>query len=120
MYTGIDLVDVVRIQNAVEKTPGFLHKIFTEGEIAYSKSKKNPYPSLAVRFAAKEAVRKLNRKFQQGIPFTDIEVRNDEEGRPYIVLHDVAEAVMKDLKLTALDVSLSHTDTQAVAVVLAY
>ena len=120
MYIGIDLIDIERVQKAVERTPGFLHKVFTAEEIAYSKNKKNPYPSLAVRFAAKEAVRKLSLKFQQGIPLTDIEIRNDAEGRPYLVLRGAAGSVMEELGLTALDVSLSHTDTQAVAVVLAY
>ena len=120
MLIGVDLVEIDRLRQAVERTPGFLLKVYTEVEINYCHSKKNPYPSLAARFAAKEAVRKLSREFQQGVSLSDIEVKNDSDGKPSLLLHGLAAKAFADLGFSAIELSLSHTDQAAVAMVVVY
>lgn len=118
---GTDLVEIGRIQRAVERWGDhFLDRIFTAAERAYCMdSKKNPYPHLAARFAAKEAVIKALTPLRapgEGAPnLTDIEVANDAAGRPDIRLHGPARSVLKDHQL---HVSLSHEKHYAVATVV--
>lgn len=120
MYIGVDILDIERLKIAAERTPHFLSRVYTPAELAYCQKKANPYPSLAVRFAAKEAVRKLDKKFQQGISWQEIEVNNDEDGKPYIVLRGRAEEARQALQLSGLQISLSHGESQAIAAALAY
>ena len=56
MKIGVDIVEVTRIKNAIEKNNGFLEKVFTKKEIEYCEKRKNKYQSYAGRFSAKEAV----------------------------------------------------------------
>ncbi|MDD3852583.1 MAG: holo-ACP synthase [Syntrophomonadaceae bacterium] len=118
MLIGIDLVDINRIKAAIERTPRFLERVFTPAEREYCQRKTNPYPSLAVRFAAKEAVRKLGEEYSKGIQFHDIEIKNDAAGRPYILLHGLAWQRSQEGRIT-MDVSLSHSRNQAIATVIA-
>lgn len=115
---GVDLVDINRIQEVIERTPRFLERVFTPNEREYCQRKTNPYPSLAVRFAAKEAVRKLGEPYSKGVRFHDIEISNNDQGRPYILLHGLAGQRSQEASLT-LDVSLSHSHNLAIATVIA-
>jgi holo-[acyl-carrier protein] synthase len=83
---GTDIVEIYRIKDAVEKWgERFLKKIFTENEIAYCNKKKDPYPHLAVRFAAKEAVIKASSLLRdKRLAFHDIEILNEPSGKPFI------------------------------------
>lgn len=119
MLIGIDIIDIDRIKKSVERTPRFLERVFSREEIKYCLSKANPYPSLAVRFAAKEAVRKLDPVFSGGIKFHDVEVVVDEKGKPAIRLHGIAEQKGRQAGISSLSVSLSHASQQAVAAVIA-
>jgi holo-[acyl-carrier protein] synthase len=119
MRIGIDIVDIRRFQLVVQRTPRILQRVFTEGERAYCMAKSNPYPSLAARFAAKEAVRKLHPGLSQGIRFHDVEVTVNEQGRPGVALHGAALERCKGLDITGLDLSLSHSKEQAIAAVIA-
>jgi holo-[acyl-carrier protein] synthase len=120
MYIGVDILDIARIKVAAERSKGLLNKVYTPVELAYCFKKADPYPSLAVRFAAKEAVRKLDQAFQQGVSWQEIEVNNRENGQPYIVLYGQAAQAMQTLNLTAIRLSLSHASHQAIAAALAY
>ena len=79
---GTDLVEIGRIQKAIEKNPRFLQKVYTEEEIRYCQRKKNPWQSFAARFAAKEAVSKAMGTGLGKIKLTDIEVKNQSSGQP--------------------------------------
>lgn len=117
VYSGIDVIEVERIKENIEKYESrFLNKIYTEKEIEYCESKGvQKYQSYAGKFAAKEATFKaisnlLNNKYD--IEWKDIEIINDENGRPFICLST-------DLKnIIQIDVSVSHIETVAVANVL--
>ncbi|OGU61405.1 MAG: holo-[acyl-carrier-protein] synthase [Ignavibacteria bacterium GWF2_33_9] len=115
---GIDIAEVQRIKNAVEKYKDkFSGKIFTEEEVAYSMSlKNNEYVHLAARFAVKEAFSKaIGTGITKGFKFREVGVINKENGEPVLILTgDLAEKYGR----YKFHVSISHTDTNAVAVVV--
>lgn len=115
--TGVDIVEISRIKNAVNRwSDKFLHKVFTDNELKYSKQKKIPYQHLAARFAAKEAVLKAfgNGMFRR-VEWSHVEILNDPLGKPLVKLHGAAKK-MKDSKgITDIVISMSHTRTYAVA-----
>ncbi len=90
MRIGIDIVDIDRLKRVVERTPHFLERVYSQQEIDYCFQKHNPYPSLAARFASKEAFRKLDNSFSRGVRFHDVEVVLADGGRPILVLHAAA------------------------------
>lgn len=119
MLAGIDIIEIERFKQTVERTPRILGRVFTRAELDYCCRFKNPYPSLAARFAAKEAVKKLHNGFMQGVRFQDIEVLNDPNGRPRVHLGGRAAEFYGKSGLSSIDLSLSHSLQQAVAMAVA-
>lgn len=116
--TGLDIVKTQRIRDAVERWGDkFLERVFTCDEIAYSYKKKDPFLSLSVRFAAKEAFIKALSP-DQNIPLIDIEVRNQNNGRPVLELHGKTGEFLKVRKIQAIHLSLSHEKDYGVACVV--
>lgn len=113
--TGIDAVEIDRIAHSMERYgERFLQRLFTPGEIAYCRRKKNNAESFAARFAAKEAGAKaLGTGIQQGITWTEIEVRR-APGQPP-TLHFSGRALQRAQHLGVRQVSLSLTHTQTLA-----
>lgn len=114
---GTDIIEIERIKNSIEdeKTgKAFVEKIFTPKEIAYCESKKSQkYQHYAVRFAAKEAAFKAfseQIEDKYAISWKDIEVVNNEQGRPKLNLTG-----MNLKKIENIDISLSHCKEYAVA-----
>jgi holo-[acyl-carrier protein] synthase len=115
---GIDLVKIERIKNVVEKWgKRFLDRVFTEEEISYCYEKKEPYLSLAVRFAAKEA---LVKAIGSAIPvsLTDIEVINMDTGKPFLKVNGRLEEFFKEKLIRKVHLSLSHEHEYGVACVV--
>lgn len=112
---GTDMVEIIRIQKAIEKNPRFLQKVYTEEEIRYCQRKKNPWQSFAARFAAKEAVSKAMGTGLGKIGLTDIEVKNHAAGQPQIVLYGNAKAFAQEHGLGRVHISLSHSEAYAIA-----
>ena len=115
--TGVDIIEIDRIKQSIEETNGkFCERVYTQKEIEYCESKKmQKYQHYAARFAAKEAVLKaisqlLQSKFD--IEWKEIEVLNDDEGRPFVNL------LKKDIPIDEIDISISHCKTYAVASVV--
>lgn len=113
--TGTDIIEIERVKASIEDTDvKFCERVYTEKEIEYCESKKmQKYQHYAARFAAKEAVFKaisktLNRKYD--ITWKDIEVLNDETGRPYIKLSEQFANKIEDI-----DISISHCKKYAIA-----
>lgn len=116
---GVDIVEVPRIQAAVERWNGrFENRVYTESERIYCRSKARPYPSFAARFAAKEAAMKALGTGWNGVDWKEIEVIRGERGKPAIRFH--GRALERFIALGGRDVrlSLSHTESYAVAEVL--
>ena len=118
IQTGIDIIEVERIQEAIEKGGDhFKNRIYTEQEIAYCESKKKTkYQHYAARFAAKEAVYKAISNLisdRSDALWKQIEVEQDENGRPWIQKKKIAK-----IELEGIDISLSHLQGLAVASVV--
>lgn len=113
--TGTDIIEISRIKESIESTnKKFCERVYTEKEREYCESKNmQKYQHYAARFSAKEAVFKavsdeLENKFQ--INWKDIEILNDEKGRPYVnILNN------KIQNIEDIDISLSHCKEYAIA-----
>lgn len=113
---GIDIIEVDRIeQMIIEYNNSFLNRIFTINEIAYcEKSYAHKYEKYAARFAAKEAVFKsLNVKDVTNVKWTDIEIFNEDTGRPLVKLSGELAKYIE--KIDNVDISLSHIKDTAIA-----
>ncbi|MGK7346640.1 MAG: holo-ACP synthase [Candidatus Nitrospinota bacterium M3_3B_026] len=113
---GIDLCDPERIKKAVARHGArFLDRVFTPAEIESLSRLKNPYPSYAARFAAKEAVMKLLGRGMGSVAFTEIEITADPGGRPRVTLRGGARRLADSLGVGDVDVSLTHEKGMAAA-----
>lgn len=112
---GIDICNIKRFETAVKKNRKFLARVFSSGEIAYCRMKKNSVLHFAGRFAVKEAFIK-SVSVDKTIALNEIEVANDRNGKPEIVLTPRIKAVLKLKKGKKLSVSISHTHNSAAAV----
>ncbi|MCK9229901.1 MAG: holo-ACP synthase [Syntrophales bacterium] len=117
---GIDSVDVARMESMI-KRKGFraLKRLFSAGEIDYCGSRPAPAQHYGARFAAKEACMKcLGRGIWGGMAFKDIETVRNTDGSVRLVLHGQARERFETIGGTSLHVSLTHTETIAVAMVV--
>jgi phosphopantetheine--protein transferase-like protein len=115
---GIDIVKVSRIRAAVERWgQRFLERVFTAEEISYAYKKNDPFLSLSVRFAAKEAFIKAAPQ-PHVISLTDIEVTNEENGRPRLRLRGNARSAVGEMEIRKIHISLSHEKDYGVACVV--
>jgi holo-[acyl-carrier protein] synthase len=108
---GLDLLEIGRLERALEKRPRLAERLFTEGERAYAAARARPGQHLAARFCAKEAVAKAL-ALEVWSP-RDVEVVVAASGAPEIVLHGTLAA------LGPVGVSLTHEDGLAAAVAVA-
>ena len=113
--TGIDIIEVNRIKEAIQDLDEkFLKSVYTNYEIEYCNSKNNmKYQHFAARFAAKEAVfkaisNKLKSKYD--ISWTDIEIKNDENGKPMFFIDKLNKC-----DIISKDISMSHIKDYAIA-----
>jgi holo-[acyl-carrier protein] synthase len=116
---GIDLVDVARFADVLARRPKLAERLFTVEERAYAGVFANPAPSLAARFAAKEAVMKALGVGLGAFAFSDVEVQRQPSGSPDLVLSGRAARLASERQVRAWMVSLTHTSSAAAAVVLA-
>jgi holo-[acyl-carrier protein] synthase len=117
--TGIDLIEVPRIARSIERYGDrFLHRVFTDEEIAYCGARASVAESFAARFAAKEAGAKaLGTGIQHGVSWKEFEVRRVPGNRPTLVLTGRARAIAGQLGVTHVSLSLTHTASLAMAAV---
>ncbi|HSW46972.1 MAG TPA: holo-ACP synthase [Phycisphaerae bacterium] len=114
---GIDLIECERIRD-IWKRHGdrFLQRLLTDAEIAHTHRYKDPVPSIAGRFAAKEAVLKvLGTGWRGQIAWRDMEIANDAHGQPSITLIGECRRVAGRLGITRILVSITHTANYAAA-----
>jgi holo-[acyl-carrier protein] synthase len=118
--TGIDLVEVGRIEQAVDRFGRrFLNRIYTAEEQAYCMRKRMSGESLAARFAAKEAAAKaLGTGISVGVNWLEIEVTREPGGRPGVQFHGRAAQIAARLGVVRTVLSLTHTSDLAMASVV--
>lgn len=117
---GIDIVEVYRIRETLERTPRFTERVFTEKERAYCQSKgAAAAQSFAARFAAKEAFLKALKTGWRGkITWQDMEILNDSQGVPALEIKGEARKLLENLGADVIHLSISHTTDHAVAQVI--
>ncbi len=113
---GIDLLEIERLERALERRPRLAERLFTDGERAYAAKRARPGQHLAARFCAKEAVAKA--LGMRAWSFRDVEVVSGEDGVPRVLLHGAVAARADELGVR-LHVSLTHTRRDAAAVAIA-
>lgn len=116
---GIDLTSVARMARLLERWGERIEaRLFTDGEVAYSRARAHPAQHLAARFSAKEAALKALGG-PMGLSWHELEVITQENGQPVMALHGVALKLMQVRGISRLHLSLTHTSEQAAAVVVA-
>ena len=115
---GVDLIEVARVRGVVERQgERFLRRVFTEEERAYCFGRAHPHKHLAARFAAKEAVSKC---FTTGIGaalgWKSVSIYHGARTEPLVRLDEKAGELLRSVGATHVLVSLSHTETSAIAV----
>jgi holo-[acyl-carrier protein] synthase len=120
LSVGVDLVEIPRIRRALERWgERFLQRVYTPAEIAHCRGRA---PELAVRFAAKEAISKalgVGIWWPGGIAWHEAEVLSDRLGKPEVHLHGYAAERARALGLDCWAISLSHSDDNGIAMVVA-
>lgn len=118
---GVDVVELRRIARLLDaEGERFLERVFTPAERGYCLAKLSPVPSLAARFAAKEAVMKcLGTGWGDGVGFRQIEVTRDARGAPGIALQGRAALLAEQGGIRGFRLSLSHGEDVAVAFAVA-
>ena len=117
LVTGVDLIEIARIDEVVTRHgKHYLERVFTPAELEYCGKRAE---SLAGRFAAKEAVAKALGTGIGDVSWKEIEILGDEQNAPTLSLTGVAEQKAKELGLTTWSISISHSQSHSVAVVVA-
>jgi holo-[acyl-carrier protein] synthase len=118
--TGVDLIEVERIAHSIERYgERFLRRVYTDHEIAYCSRKRVSAESFAARFAAKEAGAKaLGTGISRGVTWNEFQVARNPGGRPVLELRGRAALLATELGVRAISLSLTHTDSLAMASVV--
>jgi holo-[acyl-carrier protein] synthase len=117
LRTGVDLIEIARIDDVVARHGShYLERVYTTAELEHCGKRAE---SLAGRFAAKEAVAKALGCGIGEVNWTDIEVLGDEQNAPVLTLHGAARKKADDLGLANWSVSISHSQSHSVAMVVA-
>jgi holo-[acyl-carrier protein] synthase len=115
-HVGIDIIEIARIQRVISRWgESFLSRVYTEPELRLYRKR---LPSLAARFAGKEAVAKALGARNNRIGWRDIEILTDASGQPSVYLHGNAQTQSNLLGLVNLAISLSHSREYAIALVV--
>ena len=113
---GIDMIETDRVAAVLAKHPErFLRRVFTPAEVAFCRGR---VPELAARFAAKEAMMKALGTGARSVAWRDIEVLPDRRGKPMVYLYGGAKRRAETIGLDAIDVSLTHLASFAMAAVV--
>lgn len=115
--TGIDLIECQRIRDVWQRHGDRLtDRLLTPAELEYVRRHRDIVPRLAGRFAAKEAILKvLGTGWRGRIAWRDMEILNDEAGRPHVTLADECRRIAESLGITEIQLSITHTENFAAA-----
>src|SRR5581483_1203183 len=117
---GVDLIEIDRVKRAHEKHgQRFIDRLYTKAEAQYCLRKKDPYPSLAGRFAAKEAVIKaFSHGFGGRWKWTQIEVVRSLSGKPDLKFTGIMEELRLERGIDRVHLSIAHSKRDATAHVI--
>lgn len=110
---GTDIIEINRIERAINSNKNFIKKVFTEKEIEMFNKRNMRSEVIAGNFAAKEAISKALGTGIKGFSLVDIEILRDEFGKPIAHLSNAIEKIIN--KEYRLNISISHNKTSAIA-----
>jgi holo-[acyl-carrier protein] synthase len=116
---GTDLVEIERFRLAMQRRARLPERLFSDDERAYAFRHHDPAPRLAARFGAKEAVMKALGVGLGAFKLRDVEVVRKRGGAPVVALHGKAAVLADERGVTAWHLSLTHSETMAMAVAIA-
>lgn len=112
---GIDIIEIDRIQKAVEKNDRFLDRFFSEKECEFFKKKGYKYNTIAGNFCAKESFSKAIGTGVRGFNLKDVEILRDELGAPFLSINEKMKKIFEEFKIYEVKISISHSKDYAVA-----
>ncbi|MBE0641791.1 MAG: holo-ACP synthase [Bacteroidales bacterium] len=116
---GTDLIETSRVKEQLDKVEGLCGQLFTPSEQAYCRSKKHSEQHFAARLAAKEAwFKAFGTGWRDGMAYKEVEILNDELGKPMIRLHGRCKDLADEAEIRAIHVSLAHIRDYATATVI--
>jgi holo-[acyl-carrier protein] synthase len=116
---GIDAVDIARFRTSLARTPSMSRRLFTAHELDYVAPKLDPVPSLAARFATREAVMKSMGLGLGAFGFHEVWVERGQSGEPFLHVTGRAAELAADRGIGTWHLSITHTDLVAIAYVIA-
>lgn len=116
---GVDAVDIARMRRSLERTASMRERLFTASELAEVAVRVDPVPGLAARFAAREAVMKALGVGLGAFGFHDVWVERAGSGAPSLRVVGPAADLAARRGVTSWHLSITHTDTVAIAMVVA-
>ncbi|WP_335935071.1 holo-ACP synthase [Fusobacterium polymorphum] len=115
---GNDIIEIERIEKAISKE-GFKNKIYTQRELKNIEKRGNRTETYAGIFSAKEAISKAIGTGVRGFSLTDLEILNDDLGKPYVVVSEKLDKILKTKKEDyQIEISISHSRKYATAMAI--
>ena len=115
---GNDIIEIERIEKAISKE-GFKDKIYTQRELENIKKRGNRAETYAGVFSAKEAISKAIGTGVREFSLTDLEILNDDLGKPYVVISEKLDKIIKNKKEDyQIEISISHSKKYATAIAM--
>ena len=115
---GNDIIEIERIEKAISKE-GFKNKIYTQRELENIEKRGNRTETYAGIFSAKEAISKAIGTGVREFSLTDLEILNDDLGKPYVVVSEKLDKIIKSKKEDyQIEISISHSKKYAIAMAI--
>ena len=115
---GNDIIEIERIEKAILKE-GFKNKVYTERELENIEKRGNRTETYAGIFSAKEAISKAIGTGVREFSLTDLEILNDDLGKPYVVVSEKLDKILKIKKEDyQIEISISHSKKYAIAMAI--
>ena len=115
---GNDIIEIERIEKAISKE-GFKNKVYTQKELENIEKRGDRVETYAGIFSAKEAISKAIGTGVREFSLTDLEILNDDLGKPYVAVSEKLDEIIKDKKEDyQIEISISHSKKYATAVAI--
>ena len=117
---GNDIIEIERVEKAILKE-GFKNKVYTQKELENIEKRGNRTETYAGIFSAKEAISKAIGTGVRGFSLTDLEILNDDLGKPYVVVSEKLDKILKNKKEDyQIEISISHSKKYATAMAIIF
>ena len=115
---GNDIIEIERIEKAILRE-GFKNKVYTQKELKNIEKRGNRVETYAGIFSAKEAISKAIGTGVREFSLTDLEILNDDLGKPYVIVSEKLDKIIKDKKEDyQIEISISHSKKYAIAMAI--